>query len=90
MPVEVGYLGQCLGQLGLANLPFLNEVVANHVFQALESMPTYLCHSTCGYVKQEAPKKLVWFPDPSCMGPTHTGRVWEPNYEEAALCKRRD
>ena len=33
--------------------PFLNEVVAKGCF-SLESMPTYLCHSTYCYVEQEA------------------------------------
>ena len=41
MPVEVGYLGQCLGQLGLAHPPFLNEVVANHVFLSKVRPPIY-------------------------------------------------
>ena len=33
--------------------PFLNEIVAKGCF-SLESMPTYLCHSTYCYVEQEA------------------------------------
>ena len=38
--------------------PFLNKICCKGGF-CLESLPTYLCCSTCGYVKQEAPMKLL-------------------------------